>query len=102
MKSGTATGLDGFPVECLKKRGRKVLEWLVRPLNVSFDTRVVPMGWRGACMVPLYEGNGDKCECSKALGPELNVQKGRSHVGIGRVEDAWNKCLPEGRYVKTI
>ena len=29
MKSGKAPGLDGFPVECLKKGGMAVLEWLV-------------------------------------------------------------------------
>ena len=50
------------------------------------------MDWRGASIVPLYKGKGDKCECSnsrgisllsvvgklygrlKELGPELNVQ----------------------------
>ena len=35
MKSGKAPGLDGFPVECLKKGGMTVLEWLVRLLNLS-------------------------------------------------------------------
>ena len=54
---------------------------------------VVPMDWRGACIVPLYKGKGDKYECSnsrgisllsvvgklvecglKELGPVLNVQ----------------------------
>ena len=29
MKSGKAPGLDGFPVECLKKGSMAVLEWLV-------------------------------------------------------------------------
>ena len=28
MKSGKAPGLDGFPVECLKKGCMPVLEWL--------------------------------------------------------------------------
>ena len=37
MKSGKAPGLDGFPVECLKKCGMAVLEWKVRRLNLSFD-----------------------------------------------------------------
>ena len=37
MKSGKAPGLDGFPVECLKKGGMAVLEWLVRLLNLSFE-----------------------------------------------------------------
>ena len=49
MRSGKAPGLDGFPVECLKKGGMAVLEWLVRLLNSSFDMGVVPMDWRGAC-----------------------------------------------------
>ena len=56
----------------------------------------IPMGWRCACIVNLYKGKDDKCECSnsrgisvlsvvgnlnyivecrlKELGPELNVQ----------------------------
>ena len=36
MRSGKAPGLDGFPVECVKKGGIAVLEWLVRLLNLSF------------------------------------------------------------------
>ena len=43
MKSGKAPGLDGFPVECLKKGGMAVLEWLDRLLNLGFDMGVVPM-----------------------------------------------------------
>ena len=34
IKSGKAPGLDGFPMECLKKGGMAVLEWLVRLLNL--------------------------------------------------------------------
>ena len=43
IKSGKAPGLDGFPVECLKKGGKAVLEWLVGVLNISFDIGVVRM-----------------------------------------------------------
>ena len=43
MRSGKAPGLDGFLVECVKKDGMAVLEWLVRLLNFSFDMEVVPM-----------------------------------------------------------
>ena len=71
MKSGKARGLDGFPVECLKKGGIVVLEWLVRLLNLSLDMGVVPMDWRGTCIVPLYNGKGDKCECSNSRGISL-------------------------------
>ena len=53
IKSGRAPGLDEFPVEGLKNGGMAVLEWLVRLLNLSFDMGIVPMNWRGACIVPL-------------------------------------------------
>ena len=29
------------------------------------------MDWRGACIVPLYKGKGDKCECSNSIGIRL-------------------------------
>ena len=51
MKSDKAPGVDGFPVECLKKNGMAMLEWLVRLLSISFDMGVVPMDWHGACVV---------------------------------------------------
>ena len=54
MKSCKVPVLDGFPVNCLKKGGMAVLEWLVRLLNLSFDTGFVPMDWRGTSIVPLY------------------------------------------------
>ena len=54
-----------------KKSGMAVLEFLVRLLNLSFDIGVVPMDWRGACIVPLYKGKGDKCECSNSRGISL-------------------------------
>ena len=64
MKSVKAPGLDGFPLECLKKGGMAVLKWLVRLLILSFTIGVVPVDWLGACIVPMYKGKGDKCECS--------------------------------------
>ena len=42
------------------------LEWLVRLLDVRFDKGVVPVDWCGACILPLYKGRGDKCECSNS------------------------------------
>ena len=82
MKSGKAPGLDGFPVECLKKGGMAVLEWLVRLLNLSFDKGVVSMDWRGACIAPLYKGKGDKCECSNSRDVSLLSVVGRLFGGV--------------------
>ena len=36
MISDKAPGLDGFPVECLKKGGMAVLEWLVKTVKLRF------------------------------------------------------------------
>ena len=30
--------------------------------------KIVSVDWRGACIVPLYIGKGDKCECSNSRG----------------------------------
>ena len=48
-----------------------MLEWGVKLLNLSFDMGVELMGWRDACIVPLYKGKGDKCECSNSRGISL-------------------------------
>ena len=77
MKSGKAPRLDEFPLECLTKGGIAVLEWLVILLNLSFDMGVVPMNWRGACIVSLYKGKGDKCECSNSRGISLLTVVGK-------------------------
>ena len=47
------------------------MEWLVRLLNLRFAMEVVPIDWRGACIVPLHKGKGDKCECSNSRGISL-------------------------------
>ena len=93
MKSGKPPGLDGLPVECLKKGGMAVLEWLVRLLNLSFDRGAVPMDWRGACIVPLCKGKGDKCECSNSRGISLLSVVGKlfGRVLIKRVK-AGTEC----------
>ena len=45
------------------------------------------MDWRGACIVPLYKGNCDKCECSNSRGISLLSVVGKlfGRVRIERV-----------------
>ena len=50
MKLGKAPRLARFPVECLKKGGMVLLEWLVTLLCASSDMGVVPMNWHCACI----------------------------------------------------
>ena len=40
------------------------------------------MDWRGACIVPLFKGKGDKCECSNPRGISLLSPVGKRY---GRV-----------------
>ena len=40
------------------------------------------MDWRGACIVPMYKGKGDKCECSNSRGINLFSVVGKQY---GRV-----------------
>ena len=49
IKSGKDPGLDGFPVECLKKDGIAVLKRLVGLLNLSFNMGVYL--WTGVVLV---------------------------------------------------
>ena len=54
-----------------------MLEWLVRLLNLSFDMGLIrsqeasPIYWYTACIVLLYKGHGEKCECSNSRGISL-------------------------------
>ena len=117
MKSGKVPGLDGFPVECLKKGGMAVFEWLVRLLNLSFVMGVVPMGrllpigfpfhpspgWKGAS---LYKGKGDKCECSNSRSISSLSVVGklfgrvlikRVRAGTGCANRGGAMCVKQGR-----
>ena len=96
----------------------------MRLLNVCFDVRVVPIDWRGTCIVPLYKGKGDTYECSNSRGISLlsvvgklygrvlikriragtecaiGVEQCGSRQGKGCMDQI--KCLPQGRCVKSI
>ena len=60
--------------------GMTVLEYLVKLLNLRFDMGVVPMDWRVACIVPLYKGKGDTCECCNSKGISLFSVVGKLYV----------------------
>ena len=52
------------------------------------------MDWSGACIVPLYKGKGDKCECSNSRGIScllIVVEKIFGRVLIKRVR-AGTEC----------
>ena len=69
MKAGKAAKLDGCAVECLKRGGKSIIEWLVRLLDVCFVISIVPVDWMSACS--LYESKGDTYECDNFSGISL-------------------------------
>ena len=66
MKGGKAPGLDQCEVEFLRKGGRSMVARLVRLFSCCFKTGRVPGDWCRACIVPLYKGTGDRCQCSNS------------------------------------
>ena len=89
MKGGKAPGLDQCAVEFVRKGGRSMVAWLLRLFNCCFETGRVPGDWCRACIVPLYKGKGDRCECSNSRGISL-LSVVRKLFGIvlnGRISD---------------
>ena len=97
MKSGKTPGLDGCAVEFLKKGGDSVVEWLVRLFNVCFVAGMVPVDWCSACVVPLYKGKGDRCECGNYRGISLLCVVGKlfGRILIERIRDKTERVIRE-------
>ena len=48
----------------LKNRDISIIDWLLRIFSKCMESGVVPEDWKAACIVPIYEGKGDRRECS--------------------------------------
>ena len=96
-KAGKAPGVDGVRAEMLKEGGATVLEWLVRMFNVCFISSMVPVDWMCACIVPLYKGKGDVCECGNSRGISLLSVVGKVYgrVLINRIRDKTEDVIAE-------
>ena len=55
------------------------------------------MDWRGVCIVPLYKGKSDKCDCSNSRGISLLSVEGKLYgrVLIKRVRDGTESAIGE-------
>ena len=55
------------------------------------------MDWCRACIVPLYKGNGDRCECSNSRGISLLSAVGKLYgrVFVGRIVNRTDGVLGE-------
>ena len=82
--------LDAFPVDRLIKQRWycSVLIPFPKGRVTSVVTRV-----RGNSLLSVVGKPYGRVLIYKELGLELNVQLGRSNVGLGMVDGAWIKCL---------
>ena len=40
----------------------KVVDWIWRLCNTTFESGIAPEDWRSAVIVPLYRGKGERTE----------------------------------------
>ena len=50
--------------EMIKGGGDRVVDWIWRLCNMSFQSSGVPEDWRSAEIVPWYKGKVERTECS--------------------------------------
>ena len=76
-----------------------MLESLVRLLKVGFYTGVVPVDWRGACIVPLYKGMVTNVNVATGRGISLLSVLGNLYgrVLIKRVRAGTEYAIWEGQ-----
>ena len=58
LMNGKATGKDEITGEMIK--GDRVVDWIWRLCNMTFESGIVPEGWRSAVNVHLYKGKGKR------------------------------------------
>ena len=63
LKNLKATGKDEITGELIKGGGDRVVDWVQRLCNMTFESGVVPEDWRSAVIVTLNNGKGERNEC---------------------------------------
>ena len=59
LKNGKSAGNDEITGEMIKGGGDRVVDWIWRPCNMSFESGVVPEDWSSAVNVGLNKGKGE-------------------------------------------
>ena len=55
-----STGKDEIIGEMIKGGGDRMVDWIWRLCNMTFEIGVVPRDWGSAVIVPLFKGKGEK------------------------------------------
>ena len=82
LKNGKAIGKDEVKGEMIKGRGNRVVDWIWRVCNMTFESGVVLKDWRAAVTVSLYKDKGEKTVYVNYRGINLLSVVGKIYVGI--------------------
>ena len=82
VKNGKATGKDEITGERVKDGCDKVMYWIWRLGDMTFESGVVPEDWRSDVLVSLYKSKGERTECMNYRGISLLSEVGKIFVGI--------------------
>ena len=63
LENGKAAGKDEITGEMIKGGVDRVVDWIWRLCNMTFESGVVNEEWRSAVIGPLYKGKGERTEC---------------------------------------
>ena len=66
----------------IKGEGDRVVDWMWRLCNLSFQSGVVPKDWRSAVIVPLYKGKGERSKNENYRGISPLSMVGKIFAGI--------------------
>ena len=74
-------GKDEVAGEMIKGRGNRVVVWIWRLCNITFES-VVLEDWGSAVIIPLYKAKGETTECTNYGSISFLSVVGKIYVGI--------------------
>ena len=82
LNNGKATAVDEITGEMIKGGGDRVVGWIWRLCNNTFESGGVLEDWGSAVIVPLYKGKGERNECKNYRGINLLSVVGKIYSRI--------------------
>ena len=77
-----ATGKNEITGEMIKGGGDRVVDWIWRLCNMTFESGVVPEDWRSTVIVSLYKGKGERNKCKNYRGISMLSVVKKIYAGI--------------------
>ena len=81
LKNGKAAGKDEITGKVVKDGDNRVVNWIWRLCNMTFESGAVPEDWKSVEIVQLYKGNGERTECNNYRGISLLSVIGKNICG---------------------